>query len=311
MRRGPKYEKATDLPDDEKCVDAMNAYEIGLDVVRVACQLADESESVGQLALLHVTMTDGSTKVEKTFDDVYMAFHSDQGKRDILLMVGDVVEVRGDDGWDYSFLKSKFLVECFTIAELADFVMGSEGEIFRRPSRGQWRADSVPTKERIMAMHGTTLHDLHAVGGGGTILRAEGAEWRQIDCGLGSDLRCVLVESETVTVAGNRGIAGQLRGGEFTFFDTGIEGDILSLCRFRGNLYFADSEFGVHVLKGSTFAPVLEFGYVYKLQTGPDWMTATSAGIILQFNGNDWRAIELGHSAGYIARVFDLNGDEE
>lgn len=306
MTRGPKYASATDLPDELKSVGAINAYEIGPDLVRVACQLSDEDETVGQLAILHVSMTTGAVAIEKTFDDIYMSFQSDRGLRDILLVVGNIVQVRAEGGWDFNLLESRFLIEAFTLADQADFAFGSDGDIFRRLPGGVWLKDPVPTDNRIMAMHGTSLADLHAVGGAGTILRAEGAGWRQIDAGLGRELRCVLVEGDAVTVAGDRGVAGQLRGDEFVHFETGIESDILSICRFRGDLYFADSEFGVHVLKGTAFEPVLEYGYVYRLQPGPERMTATSAETILQFDGKGWRAIELGHSTTYTAEPVDL-----
>ncbi len=74
----------------------------------------------------------------------------------------------------------------------------------------------------------------------------------------------------------------------------------------QGDLFFADSEFGIHVLKGTSFQPVLEFGYVYRLQPGPNWLTATSSETILQFDGKVWRAIELDHSKGYVAMPVDL-----
>lgn len=46
MIRGPKYTRATDLPDELKLVGAINAYEINPDLVRVACQLSDEDETI-------------------------------------------------------------------------------------------------------------------------------------------------------------------------------------------------------------------------------------------------------------------------
>jgi hypothetical protein len=307
MTRGPKYDSVIDLPEDERVVGAINAYEINRDRIRVACQVSDEDETVGQLALLDISMSAHTVRVEKTFDDIYMSYSSDRGLRDIVLMVGNIVQARTDAEWDETLLEADFLIEAFTLDGIADFAIGASGEIFRRPAGGIWQRDPVPTTERIMAIHGTSLDDLCAVGGGGTVLRMGGAGWIPIDIGVGTELRCVLSEPDRVILAGDGGIAGQIVGDEFIVFETGIDSDILSICRFKGDLYFADSEVGIHRLKGTKFIPVLEFGYVYRLNSGQHWMTATSSETVLQFNGTTWRGIELGHATTYTAEPIEVD----
>lgn len=306
MARTPVHTKATDLSPDMQSFNALNAYENGRDLIRVACQLSDVNEEVGELAILNISMTTMAVGVEDVFDEFAMAFHSTGGGRDILLETGGIVRLRSASGWDTEILKSSFLIGAYSLGGPTDFVFGDDGQIWRFDSRGGWSQDTVVGSDRIFDMHGLSPDRLYAVGGNGLVLKASGRNWDAIDVGIGTDFRCVLVEKDRVIVAGDQGIAGYLGDGEFVLFETGIESDILSICSFRGGIYFADSDFGIHLLAADTFQPVANLGYTYRLNAG-DWLTAACGEYIFQFDGTNWRGIEISYRGGYRADPYDMS----
>ncbi|MEZ5796346.1 MAG: hypothetical protein R3D63_01875 [Paracoccaceae bacterium] len=307
MTRHREYRSATELPPELMSIGSLNAYEDGPDHVRVACRLSDPNYEVGQLAILRISMTTFEVTVEYVVDQFFMGFHSLPGIRDILVETGGYVRRWAASEWAISQVASSFLRDGFSLAGAVDFVVGNDGEIFRSENMGEWSRDTTPTPNTILGIGGISANHLYAVGGNGTLLKARGSDWESIDLGLGTDLRCLLVGQEMVLVAGDRGIAGALAQDEFRLFETGIESDILSVAAFGGEIYFSDSDFGLHRLSGDAFLPVAELGYVYRLNSGPEWLTADAGEYVFQFNGKDWRGIEITFRDGYRAEPFDMS----
>ncbi|MBZ9734247.1 hypothetical protein LB534_04445 [Mesorhizobium sp. CA18] len=306
MAKDRAHRRVTDLPPDMQSINALNAYEQGRDYLRVACQLSDVHEEVGELAILKISMASLTVEVERVFDEFSMAFHSRERMVDILLETGGIVRLRRAADWETYILKSKFLLDAYSLGGTTDFVFGDEGQIFRFDGVSQWTLDSFSSPDRLFAMHGISPDRLYAAGGNGLLIKANGRNWDVVDVGVGTDFRCLLVENERVLVAGDRGVAGSLTGSEFTLFDTEIEGDILSICAFKGSIYFADSDFGIHRFVDSTSEQVANLGYTYRLNNG-EWLTAVCGEYIFQFDGASWRGIEISYRNGYRADPFDTS----
>lgn len=304
MTRNRVHKKVADLPPEMQSFNALNAYELDPDHIRVACQLSDVHEEVGEFAILRISMISMAVDIEDAFDEFAMAFHSTRTYRELLLEIGGVVRLQTGSGWRTDVLKSSFLIGAYSLDAHADFVFGDDGQIWRFDGSFAWSQDTVEASDRIFDMHGLSTDRLYAVGGNGLILKSRGRDWAPIEVRIGTDFRCVLVENDRVLVAGDHGIAGYLKDDEFVLFETGIESDILSICSFRGDIYFADSDFGVHVLSANAFEPVANLGYTYRLNA-KEWLTAACGEYIFQFDGTNWRGIELSYNGGYKAGPFD------
>ncbi|MGO7922314.1 WD40/YVTN/BNR-like repeat-containing protein [Rhizobium ruizarguesonis] len=306
MARTPVHKRVVDLPPEMQSFNALNAYEVGRDDARVACQLSDVHEEIGEVAILRISMTSLAVQVEDVFDEFAMAFHSVRARREILLEIGGVVRLHAGTIWRSDLLNSSFLIGAYSLEKCEDFVFGDDGQIWRFDDASTWSRDTVAASDRIFDMHGLSPDRLYAVGGNGLILKSRGRTWDPIDVRIGTDFRCVLVENDRVFVAGDRGIAGYLGDNEFVQFDTGLDSDILSICSFRGSIYFADSDFGVHVLSAGAFEPVANLGYTYRLNAG-EWLTAACGEYIFQFDGTNWRGIEISYNGGYRAEAYDTS----
>jgi hypothetical protein len=308
MNRPREYQSATDLPPELQSVGSLNAYEVGPDHIRVAFRLSDENYEVGQLALLTVSMTTLEVSVDYVADSFFMGYHSLPGQHDILVEIGGAVRRRGPGGWDIATLPSSFLRDAFTLNGQTDFVFGDDGEIFRAQPGGLWTRDTTDIASSIQAMHGLSPETLHAAGGNGLLMQARGAAaWEQIDIGLGTDLRCVLVERDRVIVAGDRGVAGILKDDEFRIIETGLESDILSVTSFLGHVYFTDSDWGLHRLADEAFLPVANLGYAYRLNASPRWLTIAAGQNFFQYDGKDWRGVTVFYRDGYGAEALDMS----
>lgn len=306
MTRTPTYTRAVDLPPEMQSISSLNAYEVGYDDVRVACQLSDVHNQIGELAVLRISMATLEVTVERVFENFSVAFHSPDENKDILVETGGIVRLRGAAGWETHLLKAAFLLGAFSLGGRTDFVFGDNGQIFRFDGRSQWTLDSVASTDRIFDMHGISDDRLYAVGRDGLLLKSRGTNWDVIDVAIGTDFRSVLVERDRVIVAGDAGVAGHLSDSEFATYETGLESDILSICRFRGGMYFADSDFGIHLEEDGVFRPVANLGYTYRLNKG-DWLTATCGEYIFQFDGTNWRGIEISYRGGYRADPYDMS----
>lgn len=303
----PNRKKVTELPPEKLSLSTLHLHEADEEHVRLACQLSDIHNEVGEVAVLNVSMTAFSVAVETVFDEFATAFYPVRDVKDILLEPGSVVRVREAGGWQVSVIQSAFLLDAFSLSGRTDFVFGDEGQIFRSEGGSAWTQDDTDCTERLYGMHGTGPDNLWAVGGRGAVLRAEGRSWRSVDIGIGPILRTVLADGARVYVGGNGGVAGYLEDGEFVAIETGLDSDVLAICAFRGAIYFSDSDFGVHRLAGRAFEPVANLGYTYRLDSGEHWMSAACGEYIFQFDGSQWRGIELSYRDGYRAEPFDMS----
>jgi hypothetical protein len=306
MTRAPRYTRAVDLPPEMQSISSLNAYESGRDHVRVACQLSDVHNEIGEVAILRISMDTMAVEVEEVFEHFSVAFHSASETHDILVETGGIVRRRSASGWDMQILEAKFLLGAFSLGGQTDFVFGDEGQIFRFDGRA-WTRDAVDSDARIFEMHGIAPERLFAVGRDGLVLKAKGRNWETIDVAIGTDFRTVRAERERVIVAGDQGIAGYLADSEYVDFETGIETDILSVGSFRGKTYFADSDFGVHLLADGVFQPVANLGYTYRVNGAEHWLTAVCGEYIFQFDGSAWRGIEISYRDGYRAELYDMS----
>lgn len=298
--------KATELPPEERFVGGFNAYEIGRDAVRVAVQLSDADFETNQLALMRIAMAEAAlAEVEYVVDEMFAAFSESADHHVVLVESGNVIHRQADGIWTREVLDADFLRDAY-IRALADaYVFGNSGEIFAW-REGAWRVEVTPADEPILAMDGESAFELYAVGGNGVVLRRRERDWERIDTGVGVDFRGVRVVGTDVYIAGERGIAGCLRGSEFLQFETDLVSDFLSVCEHRGAVYFSDSSFGVTRLRGTALEPVAGLGYVYRLQSGREWMTATAGKFVYQYDGTAWRGVEVRYDDGYRTILADV-----
>jgi len=306
--RQPRIIRAVDLPEEHRCIGTLNAYEMESDGVLVACRLSDENYEVGQLAVVQIpAMGVTLAEIEYSVDQFFMAFHAVDSQHMLLVETGNVVHRRTASGWQDEVLDSGFLQEAYSLPGTADFVFGDNGDIFRNEGAA-WSLDDNPAMSTILGMHGRTNGELFAVGNSGTVLKADGRQWENIDIGVGISVRCVHVaQDRNVYLAGDQGFAAVLQGSELTKLEADLEGDILSIDEFRGELYFCDSEFGLSKLVGGKLEPVANLGYVYRVNGGANWLTMAAGQNIFQFNGKTWRGVRIYFSDGYRTEQLDMS----
>ncbi|MDF3854698.1 hypothetical protein ACDP63_14390 [Paracoccus sp. P2] len=307
MTRQHEYSSATELPPELISIGSLNAYEIATDDIRVACRLSDPNYEIGQLVMLDISMTSFELRVEHVADQFFMGYHAIPHLREVLVEIGGYVRSRDASGWRVARIESSFLRDAFVLENGPAFVFGNRGEIFRMDAGGAWSRDATGTDSTIYAMHGTSAETLHAVGGKGTFLRAQGREWQAVELGIGDELRCVRQVGDRIFVGGEGGFAAELRDSELRLIATGIESDILSIACFRDQIYFSDSDFGLHRLAGDAFVPVAELGYVCRLNATPRWLTLDAGEFVFQFDGTHWRGIEITYRDGYRAEGYDMS----
>lgn len=301
-------QSATELDPEDMSVGSLNAFEVSPDEIRVAFRISDEHFEIGQLAILRIYMPTAAVAVEYLADSFFMGFHSVPDMRDLLVETGKTVRRRTASEWQATRLGGAFLRDAFALQTEVDFVFGDDGTLFRKVGTGEWSQEQTGTKERILALHGPDEERVFAAGGNGLLIQSVSrGEWRPIDLALGSDLRCLLVEKDRVIVAGNAGLAGILQDDEFRIIETGLSGDILSVARFRDQVYFCDSEWGLHVLRGETLEGVANLGYAYRLNSGPRWLTIAAGQNFFQFDGKTWRGVEVSYRDGYRATPLDMS----
>lgn len=303
----PRIIRAIDLPPEEHSIGSLNAFELPDNSVRMACRLSDENYQVGQMAVLKYSMTrEAQAQVEYSVDQFFMSYSSLPQGQSLLVETGNIIHHGVDGDWSSTVLEADFLQASFILDERRAFVSGSDGEIFTW-RENTWVKEQTQTNETVLAIHGTSVENLIAVGSNGTVLRRGDVDWERINIGIGVDLRCVLVRDDKCYIAGERGLVGVLSGSEFIEFETDLSSDFLSVCAFGGEIYYGDSEFGLSILKDGALEPVANLGYVLKLNAGSDWITTTAGEFVFQFNGLEWRGMQLYYDEGYRTRLLDMS----
>lgn len=305
MRR-PKIIRATDVPSDDQSIGSLCAYEIDANRVEVACRLSDVNFEVGQLAILEVDLSAEPT-VRETYivDQFFAAFHAASRDRGLLVETGNIIHRRSDGIWRQHGLNAEFLQEAYSFGAI-DFVFGDNGEIFRFQG-GEWSRDETPTEHTVLGMHGREAGSLFAVGEHGLLMQQTDARWTLRELPTNVFLRtCLAVPDGSILVGGDAGMLAEIRDEELLPISDGLEGDVLSLCEFKGQTYVADSDFGVSVLNGAELSPLANLGYVYRLTAGEHWLTADAGEFVFQYDGKKWRGFEMSYSEGYRATPFDM-----
>ena len=304
--RKPRILRATEVPPEDQSIGSLCAYEIDENRVQVACRLSDAHFEIGQLAILEVDLA-GEPGVSTTYivDQFFMAYHAASYDHGLLIETGNIVHRKSGDSWQRHELKAEFLQEAFSV-EGIDFVFGDKGEIFRFQA-GAWSKDDTPTEQTILGMHGQSLNALVAVGEQGTLLRHSTSGWESIDLPTNVYLRtCWVSAKDSLLAGGDGGTLVEIRDQEFLPVDTGLEGDVLALCEYKGKIYVADSDFGVSLLENGRIEPVANLGYVYRLTAGKRWLTVDAGQYVFQFDGVTWRGFEISYRDGYRAELFDM-----
>jgi hypothetical protein len=103
------------------------------------------------------------------------------------------------------------------------FGVGRHGVIVRRTPYESWVALESPSKAPLLDIDGTGAKDLWAVGGGGTVLHFDGAQWRPVDSGTREGLVAVAAAApDNVWAVGTRGTALHFDGTRWQRVDTGV-----------------------------------------------------------------------------------------
>lgn len=306
MKSKARSQRVTDLPPSKRHISILNSYEVSKDSIRVAALLADTDLQIGELAILDISMHSMAVRVEDVIDDVCDSFYSYQGEMDIATS-GHVVHLRRGKNWETFPLRKGLLFDAFSLDGKVIFVCGEKGQIFRFDESSMGAAEQVDSTDRLFAIHGVSKHRLYAVGRNGTLLKANGQKWEKLNIDATTDFRCIYVSQERIYVGGDGGRAGMVLDGGYSGFETGKVRDVLSVCSFKDEIYFCDSDFGVHHLVDGTFKPIANLGYTYRLHGGKHQLTATCGEYVFQFDGKTWRGIEISYDKGYKVAPYDMS----
>ena len=103
------------------------------------------------------------------------------------------------------------------------FGVGRRGVIVRRTPYESWVALESPSQAPLLDIDGTQAKDLWAVGGGGTVLHFDGAQWRPVDSGTREGLIAVAASCTGQRVGcRHAGHGAPLRWTRWQRVDTGV-----------------------------------------------------------------------------------------
>ena len=296
--------RLSDVPLEDLNLNVINVFEIDSNTVRAGIQLADIGNSVGTYAIFDISMSSESHFEQVFADEDFIVSYHWTREQDLALEIGNVVR-RRSTGWQKDKPGTVFLQAGHILDKENDYVFGKGGEMFRR-SGADTRPVDVPGSETIFAMDGQD-GNLFAVGSRGTVYRVTGDSCELIEVGIGTDFRTLLVDRDSIYLGGDFATFGRFQDEEFRIFENELEGDVLTICKFRDTIYVGDSEFGISVLRDDELVDMAETGYIYRLNPGPEYMTCASGEYIFQFDGKDWRGLELKFDRGLRTEFADMS----
>lgn len=125
------------------------------------------------------------------------------------------------------------------------FGVGRNGGIFQQTPYESWVALTSPTSAPLLSLDGSGPKDLWAVGGGGTALHFDGAEWRQVETRTKEGLIAVKVASpENVWAVGMGGTALHFNGSAWSAIPTGVKSTLRAVA-VRGDEVWLGGDDGV------------------------------------------------------------------
>ncbi len=294
-----------DFRPEEIAVSVANAFELDADRVAVACQLSAEAGSINRYYILELTVPGVRLDVTRQAN-FYLKGYSRANGVEMCLEVGNVLYSRAAGAeWEQAKFEPPFLQDC--LVDGPRFVFGAEGRLFASTGGDYVRQETEATS-RLMAM-GKGPEDLfYVVGERGTLLRGRTGAWTRVDLGMGVHLRSVCAIEEKVLIGGENGYLAILAGDELIEIDTGLTGDILSICWHKGVTYVADSSFGISILEGTALRPYAEIGYVYRLNSGTHFLTCATDEFVYQFGADGLRGVEFYFEDGLKGIEADTEG---
>lgn len=308
MDRTPEFRTALDLPKELRSYGSLNAFEDGPHSVKVAFRMSDPNLEIGQTTILRVSMVeDGPAEVLFSVDAFSMGFHTRTNSQELLVQSGSIAHLRQDEAWHSERINTSFLRDGHVSDSGMAWVFGSEGAIFFR-SNDTWESASLESDTAIRAMGGSAKLGLFAGGENGTLYRRDGIAWQHVDTGFGVDIRGISGNEKSLHLACERGIFGVLENSEMRILESDLSSDFLSIAEFREKIFVCDSSFGISTISGDELLPFANLGYVYRLNSTVDWITANASQYVVQFNGEEWRGVEIFYDDGYRSKAIDMSG---
>lgn len=230
------------------------------------------------------------TESSFVLDDWMISLTCAPGQALHALEVGRTVWSRKDADWSSAVVADTTMKRLWSLAPDATFLVGSDGKAYRFDG-AVWRAIPPNCVGCLYDIHGTDMHSIVAVGGGGSAQRLKGSAWSRIDLPFQTEIRAVNVSRDgAIRLAGEDGLCMRLINEELVPFDAPAT-DLYSIAEFQDTIYWGDNAFGVYRETGGGLEEVFRTEFAFDMRSSRDYLYVAATDKAWRYDGTSWKSL--------------------
>ena len=294
------------LSRDEVDIEMMNAFHLSGNLYGVSLQLSDKYNEIARSFIFIVEF--GQTLACREIlrlENLLLDHISFAEKQHIALQIGGISHHLSASESKQLFGPEPFTNKLWRLDAKHIFLFGEAGTVCRL-QENEWQPIKPATTEFLRSMSGCGPDTIIAAGDRGTLLRLENESWTQVDLQVNQSITASHVSTDGATSLGcEDGDCFQLLDDELIILQT-EGGKFMSICEFRGQIFWGDDEYGLYQQNGRKLEPCRALEFAYAMHATETRLVVTGWKEVFIFDGDNWRGFEFAYDGNVLLREVDM-----